>query len=156
MKAPLLTLWMVAASSSALAGPAAKVADLTWMSGTWQAAIGPGTLEENWTAPGNGSIGTLVRMSGPNGVSMWEVITIEEKEGSLSMSVQQWNKGFEPRTPVAQKLALEEIDKQRVKFKAVTEGGMTTLQYSRNGDTFSIEMGVPAGNTVKMDLKAKK
>jgi hypothetical protein len=150
------TLLLLAASLHVHAGPAAKITDLAWMTGTWSANLGPNTLEENWVAPSNGSIATLVRMSGAGGISMWEVITIEEKDGSLAMSVQQWNKGFEARTPVAQKLELVEIDKQRVKFKAVTEGGMTTLQYSRSADnTFSIEMGVPAGNTVKLDLKGK-
>jgi hypothetical protein len=150
------TLLLLASSLSVHAGPAAKITDLAWMTGTWSANLGPNTLEENWVAPSNGSIATLVRMSGAGGISMWEVITIEEKDGSLAMSVQQWNKGFEERTPVAQKLELVEIDQQRVKFKAVTEGGMTTLQYSRSADnTFSIEMGVPAGNTVKLDLKGK-
>jgi len=155
MKTKIAALLLIG-STSVLAGPAAKVADLGWMSGTWQAALGPNTLEENWVAPANGSMGTLVRMTGANGIAMWEVITIEEKDGSLAMSVQQWNKGFESRTPAAQKLELVEIDKQRVKFKAVTEGSMTTLQYSRNGDVFSIEMAVPAGNVTKLDLKAKK
>jgi hypothetical protein len=156
MKTTIVTLFMLAASTSALAGPAAKVADLAWMSGTWQAPVGPNTLEENWAAPSNGSIGTLVRMSGPNGVGMWEVITIEEKDGSLVMSVQQWGSGFEPRSPQAQKLELEEISDKHVKFKAVTEGSMTTLGYSRSADNvFSIEMGQPKGNLVKLDLKAK-
>ncbi|MES2604287.1 MAG: DUF6265 family protein [Pseudomonadota bacterium] len=137
------------------ARPAAKIDDLAWMTGTWSAALGPNTLEENWIAPSNGSIASMVRMSGAAGVGMWEVITIEEKDGSLMMNVEQWSKGFAPRTPV-QQLELAEIDGQRVKFTAVTEGSMKTLQYSRSADNvFTIEMVVPAGNTVKLDLKAK-
>lgn len=144
------------ASMGCHAAPPATIDQLTWMSGTWSAALGPNTLEENWISPANGSIASMVRMSGPDGVGMWEVITIEEKDGSLIMNIQQWNKGFVARTPTAQTLELEEIDAQRVKFKAVTEGSMQSLQYSRPADdTFSIEMVVPAGNTVKLDLKAK-
>jgi hypothetical protein len=144
------------ASTAFAAGPPAKIADLAWMTGTWSAPLGSNTLEETWISPGGGSIAAMVRMSGPAGVSMWEVITIEEKAGSLVMSVQQWNSGFEPRTPVAQKLELAEIGDKRVKFKAVTEGSMTTLGYSRSADnTFSIEAGQPGGNVMKLALKAK-
>jgi hypothetical protein len=150
------TALLLTASLSCFAGPPATIDQLAWMSGTWSAALGPNTLEENWVSPSNGSIASMVRMSGPTGVSMWEVITIEEKDGSLVMNIQQWDKGFAPRTPTAQTLELEEIDAQRVKFKAVTEGSMNSLQYSRPADdTFSIEMVVPAGNTVKLDLKAQ-
>lgn len=142
-------------STTALAGPAAKIDQLAWMTGTWTAPAGPNTLEENWIAPANGSIASMVRMSGANGVSMWEVITIEEKDGSLVMNVEQWNAGFEPRTPV-QKLELAEIGEQSVKFNAVTEGSMKSLGYSRSADgTFTIELGTPDGRTVKLPLKAK-
>ena len=151
-----VALLALTASVNSFAGPPAKVADLAWMTGTWQAALGANTLEENWVHPSNGSMGTLVRMTGATGVSMWEVITIEEKDGSLVMSVQQWSKGFEARTPVAQKLELEEIGPQRVKFKAVTEGSMTSLQYSRSDNVFSIEIGAPNGKGNKLDLKPKQ
>ena len=152
----LLAVTLAALSTTAFAGPPAKVADLAWMAGTWQTAFGPNTLEENWVAPGNGSIGSLVRMTGAAGVSMWEVITVEEKDGSLALSIQQWGKGFESRTPAAQKMELVEIDKQRVKFKAVTEGSINTLEYARNGDTFNIELVPAKGNANKLELKAKK
>lgn len=144
------------AGTAFAAAPPAKITDLAWMTGTWSAPVGANTLEENWTTASSGSIAAMVRMSGAKGVSMWEVITIEEKNGSLAMSVQQWNAGFEERTPVAQKLELVEIGDKRVKFKALTEGSMTTLAYSRGADgTFNIEMTVPGGNVVKAQLKGK-
>lgn len=146
----------LAASTSFAAGPPAKISDLSWMTGTWSAPLGPNTLEENWISPGGGGIAAMVRMSGPNGVSMWEVITIEEKDGSLAMSIQQWGSGFEPRTPVAQKMELTEIGDKHVKFKAVTEGSMTSLAYSLGADkTFTIELGQPGGNVSKLALKGK-
>ena len=145
-----------AAGTAFAAGPPAKITDLAWMTGTWSAPLGPNTLEENWTTAANGNIASMVRMSGPNGVSMWEVITIEEKDGSLLMSIQQWDAGFKPRSPAAQKMELVEIGDKRVKFKAVTEGAMTTLGYSIGADgTFNIEAGQPGGNVAKLSLKAK-
>jgi hypothetical protein len=145
-----------AAGTAIAAGPPAKITDLAWMTGTWSAPLGPNTLEENWTTPINGNIASMVRMSGPNGVSMWEVITIEEKNGSLLMSIQQWNAGFEPRSPAAQKMELVEIGDKRVKFKAVSEGAMTTLGYSLGADgSFNIEAGQPGGSARTLSLKRK-
>lgn len=150
-----LALALVAGSAFA-AGPAAKVADLAWMTGTWSTAMGPNTLEENWTKPANGNIASMVRMSGPNGVSMWEVITIEEKEGSLVMAIQQWDAGFKPRSPEAQKMELTEIGNKSVKFKALTEGAFTTLGYSIGADgAFVIEAGQPNGQNMKLTLKGQ-
>lgn len=137
------------------AQPPASIDQLAWMTGTWQLAFGPNTLEENWVAPSGGSIAAMVRMYGES-TSMFEVITIEEKNGTLAMTAQQWDSGFKPRTPEAQQLVLSEISGQRVLFKAVTEGPMSTLGYSRNGDTFTIELGTPSGDVRKMELKAKQ
>lgn len=150
-----LALSLVAGTSFA-AGPAARISDLSWMTGTWSTALGPNTLEENWTTAKDGNIASMVRMSGPTGVSMWEVITIEEKDGSLLMSIQQWDAGFKPRSPEAQKMELVEIGDKRVKFKAVTEGAMTSLGYSIAADgSFVIEAGQPGGNVAKLTLKGK-
>lgn len=150
-----LALALVAGTAFA-AGPPAKVADLAWMTGTWATAMGPNTLEENWTTPANGNIASMVRMSGPNGVSMWEVITVEEKEGSLVMAIQQWDAGFKPRSPEAQKMELVEIGNKSVKFKALTEGAFNTLGYSIGADgAFVIEAGQPGGQTMKLSLKGK-
>src|SRR5690606_4046271 len=110
---------------------------------------------ETWVAPSGGSIAAMVRMYGES-TSMFEVITIEEKDGTLAMTLQQWDSGFKPRTPEAQQLILSEISGQRVMFKAVTEGSINTLGYSRNGETFTIELGTPTGDVRKVDLKAKQ
>jgi hypothetical protein len=125
------------------------------MTGTWQTAFGPNTLQENWVAPEGGSIAAMVRMFGES-TSMFEVITIEEKDGTLAMTVQQWDSGFKPRTPEAQQLILSEISDQHVMFEAVTDGAMSKLGYSRSGDTFTIELGTPTGDVRKMELKAGK
>jgi hypothetical protein len=151
-----VTAGLVMVAGTTLAGPPAKISDLAWMTGTWSAPLGANTLEENWISPGGGGIAAMVRMSGPNGVGMWEVITVEEKGGSLALSIQQWGSGFEPRSPVAQKMELAEIGDKHVKFKAVTEGSMTSLAYTLGADkTFTIEVGQPNGSVSKLVLKGK-
>jgi hypothetical protein len=94
----------------------------------------------------------MVRMYGES-TSMFEVFTIEEKDGTLAMTVQQWDSGFEPRQPEAQQLILSEISDQRVMFEAVTEGPMTKIGWSRSGDILSLELGQPSGDIRKVELK---
>ena len=76
------------ASTTFAAGPAADIDDLAWMTGNWVGNLGPNTLEENWILPTGGSIASMVRMTGNGGTSMFEVITIEEKDGSLELHIQ--------------------------------------------------------------------
>lgn len=135
------------------AQPSASIDQLSWMTGTWQTALGPNTLEESWGAPAGGSIAAMVRMYGET-TSMFEVFTIEEKDGTLAMTVQQWDTGFEPRQPEAQQLILSEISDQRVMFEAVTEGPMTSIGWSRNGDTLSLLLGSPAGDIREVPLQS--
>ena len=68
-------------STALYAGPPASVEDLSWMTGNWAGALGPNQLEENWTAPEGSSIAAVVRMTGDDATSMFEMITIEEVDG---------------------------------------------------------------------------
>jgi len=151
----LLSTTLILASGWCVAQPAATVDQLGWMTGTWQTALGPNTLEENWVAPSGGSMAAMVRMYGAT-TSMFEVFTIEEKDGTLAMTVQQWGSGFTPRQPEAQHLILSEIGDQRVMFEAVTEGPMTKIGWSRSGDSLFLEMGAGTGDMRKTELKPGK
>jgi len=148
----LISTSLLLASGWCAAQPAASVDQLTWMTGTWQTALGPNTLEESWVAPAGGSIAAMIRMFGES-TNMFEVITIEDKDGTLAMTVQQWNTGFEPRQPEAQQLILSEVSDQRVMFDAVTEGPMTKIGWSRDGDSLYLELGSPTGDIRKVELK---
>ena len=151
----LATLALVA-SVSAFAAPEAKIEQLTWMTGNWAGALGPNQLEENWIGTDGRSLAAMVRMTGDNATSMFEMITIEEVDGSLELNIQQWNPGMSPRTPGAQKTRLMEIDDNSVKFEAVGEGGMKTLGYSHpDADTFIIPVEQAAGAKFDINLKAR-
>ena len=136
------------------AGPAAKVADLAWMTGTWKGPMGPGTLEENWTGPDAGSMASLVRATASGKTSMIELIVIEETEGSLMLRLQQWNPGFQARSPAPQEMRLVEISERKVGFEAVGEGGLKRLTYSRPSDDTFVLAGVTAqGAEFTLELK---
>ncbi len=144
------------ASLAFAAGPAATIDQLSWMTGNWAGQLGPNQLEENWIATEGASIAAMVRMTGNGATSMFEMITIEEVDGSLVLHIQQWDPGFQPRTDAPQKMELEEITANSVKFRAVSEGGMASLGYSNpDADTFIIHVGRPDGNVLDIPLKKR-
>ena len=144
------------ASSSFAAGPAASIDQLGWMTGNWAGQLGPNQLEENWIKTEGGSIAAMVRMTGGGSTSMFEMITIEEVDGSLVLHIQQWDPGFQPRTESAQKMELEEIASNSVKFRAVSEGGMSTLGYSHpDANSFIIHVGRPDGGVLDIPLQKR-
>lgn len=143
-------------AGSGFAGPPATIEDLAWMTGNWAGALGPNQLEENWIMGEGGSIAAMVRMTGDDATSMFEMITIEEVDGSLVLHIQQWDPGMVSRTEGPQEMELVEITSNSVKFKATSEGGMAGLGYSHpDADTFMIHVENPGRPVFDITLKSR-
>ena len=141
-------------ASSSTAG--VTVQDLRWMSGTWTGSVGgPVKLQENWTVPEAGSIQSLVRMTAGDTTTMVELIVIEEIDESLQLHIQQWDKGYVPRAGGAQRMTMESVGENYVKFKDASGGGLKTIQYSRpgNASTFVIDIVTAMGQPMKIELQ---
>ena len=139
-------LTVACAAFSAGAAPKATVQDLAWMTGTWVGPVGDSgqVLEESWAQPVAGSIAALVRMRGQEATSMVELIAIEQEGESLVLHIQQWDPGFLPRPPGAQKLTLQAIGENRVVWAG--DGPMRSLTYGRPTlDTFTIDVETADG-----------
>lgn len=147
----------LACATSAGADQHPTVDDLAWMTGSWAGPVGGGmTLEENWILPVDGSIASLVRMTGNGATSMVEMIVIEEENDSLVLRLQQWDPGFVPRTPGPHTLTLRELGDNRVSFEAGDEAAFRNLTYSRpEPDTFVIEVDMGGGQEARIELKAR-
>ncbi len=138
------------------AGPAASIEQLDWMTGNWAGNLGPNQLEENWIASEGNSLMAAVRMTGNDATSMFEMITIEEAEGSLVLHIQQWDPGFVPRTESAMEMELTEITGNSVSFVNISGFGMPTLGYSHpDSETFIIHVGQEGGGRFDIELKAR-
>ena len=121
-------------STACLAAAAeSNIEKLAWMTGTWAGPVGEGTLEENWTAPRDGSIQSLVRMTGGGATAMVELIVVEESEDGLVLHLQQWSAGYESRGP-ATKMRSTLIGDREVHFEVVGEGAFKQLAYKRPAD----------------------
>ena len=154
--ATLFTAYALLAGSAYGAGAPAKIEQLSWMTGNWAGMIGPNQLEENWINTDGRSLMAAVRISNATSTGTFEMITIEEVDGSLVLHIQQWDPGFSPRTAGAQEMILEEITGNSVKFRAVSEGGFATLGYSHpDADSFIIHVGQPNGNVLDIPLKKR-
>lgn len=136
--------------------PAATIEDLAWMTGNYAGQLGPNTLEENWIGAESGSIAAMVRMTGPDGTSMFEMITIEEVDGSLVLHLQQFDPGFKPRTAAPLKMELAMIRDNHVHFNNVGTEGMRRLGYTLSGDTFTIHIDQPNGQTMNIELQKRE
>ena len=129
----------------------AGIASLSWMTGSWSGAMGPGTLEENWTQAKSGSIASLVRLTTPQGTGMVEIVNIEEAEGTLVLHLQQWGPGFTALAP-AQKMLLDRSGEHTVTFKAASPGGLKQLTYSRPADN-EFEVAVITADDQNVTIK---
>ncbi len=154
----LIILILILVTPMAYAEHHAKVENLSWLSGSWDGQMGPNVLEENWSLPRSGSIASLVRQTGPDGMGMVEIVFIEEADGTLDLYLQQWDSGFSPRSPAAQKMTMSDMTENSVTFKAVGEGGLAQLKYSRPAiDAFHIDV-VTAGDqefTIKLSPQTR-
>lgn len=154
-RAPLVGLGLGFASAAA----ATTVQDLSWMSGTWAGAVGPGAeLEENWTQPKAGSIQSLVRMTAGGKTNMVELIVIEEVAGddgetTLRLHLQQWDPGYKPRPQGPTHMVLAEIGDNTVAFVPDGEGMFNKLRYTRDGENFTISIETADGNAMEIPLK---
>ena len=143
---------------SVLSDDHVKVTDLDWLTGSWDGQMGPAVLEENWSLPRAGTIASLVRQTGPDGMGMVEMVYIEEAGGTLDLYIQQWDTGFVSRTPGAQKMTMSEMTENSVTFKAVGEGGLAQLKYSRPSiDAFHIDVVTAGGQefTIKLSPQTR-
>lgn len=154
--AAFILLW--AASPRAAEPPIATVSDLGWMTGYWSGPLGDQVMEENWNKPVGGTIAGLVRMAGPQGTQMIELVIIREHEGSVLLTLQQFNPDFTPRSVAPQTMRLVSRGAQTVTFEdSENTPGLKKLTYSRSADNhYLIEALLPSGEMFKADLTSTR
>jgi hypothetical protein len=150
----LITLMASAMSQISLAdghlqSEKTSIANLSWMTGSWSGAMGPATLEENWTQAKSGTIASLVRLTTPEGTGMVEIVNIQEMDGTLVLHLQQWGPGFTALAP-AQKMLLDRSGEHTV--KAASPGGLKQLTYSRPADN-EFEVAVITADDQNVTIK---
>ncbi len=151
-----VSLIVFGAMPALAAGPAAKVSDLSWITGHYEGPIGQGMLEENWVESKGGTIGSFVRATnGEGATSMIELIVVEEAGGSLTLRLKQWDPGWKERYREPQVMELVSIEPGKVVFKNIGEGGLRQLAYTKSGKSFTISVTPPNGKQRDIKLMSK-
>lgn len=102
------------------------------MTGNWIGKIRSSEIEENWLAPEGGSIVAMIRIrSSADSTGEYEIVLIEEEEGSLVLSVNQFERGLVFGRNLPQKMELVEITDNSVSFRDPERNGFASIRYTR-------------------------
>jgi len=84
---------MLLTPATALAAPAATLADLAWLQGSWEGeGIAGAPALESYSAPAGGQmVGHFRQMRADGMVMFYEIITIVEQGGSLAYRLKHFN-----------------------------------------------------------------
>lgn len=133
------------------------IESLAFMVGSWQGNLGPLTVEETWSSPKAGSMDTMIRLSGPDGVQMLELLVIREvqDEGgqdTLMLHLRQFSPALELRTD--QDMLLQNIAAQSVSFSGDENASIKLLTYTRMAqDHLKVEVTVATGDVLTAHLQ---
>ena len=75
--------------------PAATLADVAMLVGSWTGEAFGSDFEASWHPPSAGSMVGLFKLIGDEGVSFYEILLLVEEEGSLSLKVKHFTPAFE-------------------------------------------------------------
>jgi hypothetical protein len=72
-------------------GQAATITDMSWLAGNWIGEGFGGQCEESWRPPSGGNMLGMFKYNRDSLSQFFELMTITEKEGSLSLLVKHFN-----------------------------------------------------------------
>jgi hypothetical protein len=130
MKRYLIAAACMFLAAPAIAQPPARIADLAWMVGSWEGeGIGGAPAAEAYSAPSDGKMIGHFRQLKADGTTMfYELILIEEVNGSLRYNVKHFNPdltGWEEKGEV-RRFPLSDASADKWSFSGVS--------YERTGD----------------------
>lgn len=125
----LIALLMLTFSASATAGPPAKIADLAWLEGHWEGEgiEGAPAVEVYSRAADGKMVGHFRQLNKDGSVMFYELITIEESDGSLSYNLKHFNAdltGWEEKS---------EVRRFPLSAQTATRWEFSGLAYERTG-----------------------
>jgi hypothetical protein len=73
---------------------APALASLDWLIGSWTGSVGENSIEEVWLPPVGGAMAGLFRWSKGGQVYLYELMTLEEAEGSVVLKIKHFGPGL--------------------------------------------------------------
>ncbi len=151
---------------SAIANPAsfnadsvpASVDDLAWMSGRWIREDKGQFLEETWTEPEGDALVGMFRWARQGKFWLYELMSIEEENGSLVFRLRHFNRGLEPWASEASgplTYPLASLEENKVVFENPERDSPRRFVYERNDEQLTIKMqgeSEAGGDVFRFDL----
>lgn len=141
----------------------ASIAQVAFLQGDWSGPMGQDYAQEIWSAPqGDSVIGCFRWVKADGKLSMAELLTITQENGSLVLRMRHHNgrlEGWksEVETNTAMTLVLREIEGSRAVFANLGKGGdVAQVSYTvTDGDTLRIAVSFtnPERRTLEFSLK---
>lgn len=118
------------------------LAELDWLAGDWQGAMGPMHAQEIWTEPKGNNMTGMFRMLKPDGsVQVLELLVISHEEGMYVLKFRHFDGALTPWADEADGpivLYADRVDGKSVHFKnADIDAAVRELSMRREGDTFT-------------------
>ena len=112
------------------AGDTSQLAKLAWLEGNWRGPLGRDEIEERWSAPDAGSIVASVRFTRDGTTRMFELITIQARNGTLELNLQQFRADLTSIKSEPEALRLKHLDDRRAEFASNHgAGGLAGVAY---------------------------
>ncbi|MDX2152471.1 MAG: DUF6265 family protein [Bryobacteraceae bacterium] len=126
--------------------PAATVADLAWLEGTWEGkGLGGGAAIEVYSSPAGGQIPGHFRQLRPDGaIQFYEFVSITERDGTLHYRLKHFNPdltGWEEKA-VVREFTLVAAEKDAWYFD-----GLTIRRNGKDGLVTAVRIGNKDGTT---------
>ncbi len=120
-------IWSVSSGQETLKESSNKIADLAWLSGSWQSEDERTITEEQWLEPRAGMMVGVNRMTFANGKGTFEFLRIAETEKGLTYFASPSGK---PATP----FVMKSLEKEKVTFENLSNDFPHRIIYQRSGD----------------------
>ena len=78
-------------ADSTLVGPKAKINDVAWIQGNWQAELFGKTVEEIWSKPSSKTMMSVAKLHTENKIEFYEICTISEENESLILRIRHFD-----------------------------------------------------------------
>ncbi len=136
----------------------ARLDDIAWMVGHWAGDEGE-FAEETWNAPRGGSMAGMCRIGAEGSKALYELLLIEEKGDSLTMSLRHFGPALTSRDKETLAFDLVRTGPSEIVFERMEKGSPVRVTYrsedSKNGLYARVEKQRD-GKPVHFDFRYKR
>jgi Domain of unknown function (DUF6265) len=126
------------AANAAVQASSPKLADLSWLVGTWKGEWGPRTAEQVWLAPNAGEALGVFRLAENDKILVIELFTLVQRSGGIDFYLRHFTPQLVPwEKSEATMLHLANLDALKIDFENPINGMPKRASFTRlDADTY--------------------